>query len=108
MRFSVIGCHGGETPRHLNTCFRIDDSILLEAGSPTRGLSITQQVAIDHVIVSHGHLDHIGGLDNFCWPNIGFDPKANPDGKLLVLNADVIAGPLYKAPMAAGRENLQI
>jgi ABC-type nitrate/sulfonate/bicarbonate transport system substrate-binding protein len=33
------------------------------------------------------------------------DP-ANSDGKLLVLNADVISGPLYTAAKAAGRKNL--
>ncbi|MCJ7829792.1 MAG: AIR synthase-related protein, partial [Desulfobacterales bacterium] len=27
-------------------------------------------------------LDHIGGVDNFCWPNIQYDPESNPDGKL--------------------------
>ena len=33
------------------------------------------------------------------------DP-ANPDGKLLALDADVISGPLFTAAQAAGRENL--
>jgi ABC-type nitrate/sulfonate/bicarbonate transport system substrate-binding protein len=33
------------------------------------------------------------------------DP-ANSDGKLLVLNADIISGPLYTAARAAGRKNL--
>jgi phosphoribosylformylglycinamidine (FGAM) synthase-like enzyme len=27
-------------------------------------------------------MDHIGGVDNFCWPNIQYDPVSNPDGKL--------------------------
>ncbi|MCG6983369.1 MAG: phosphoribosylformylglycinamidine synthase, partial [Deltaproteobacteria bacterium] len=25
---------------------------------------------------------HLGGVDNFCWPNIQYDPESNPDGKL--------------------------
>ncbi|MBU2551063.1 MAG: phosphoribosylformylglycinamidine synthase [Proteobacteria bacterium] len=28
-----------------------------------------------------GDPDHIGGVDNFCWPNIQYDPKTNPDGR---------------------------
>ena len=29
-----------------------------------------------------GSLEHLGGVDNFCWPNIQYDPESNPDGKL--------------------------
>ncbi|MCG6944377.1 MAG: phosphoribosylformylglycinamidine synthase [Deltaproteobacteria bacterium] len=29
-----------------------------------------------------GSLGHLGGVDNFCWPNIQYDPESNPDGKL--------------------------
>jgi phosphoribosylformylglycinamidine (FGAM) synthase-like enzyme len=29
-----------------------------------------------------GSLKHLGGVDNFCWPNIQYHPETNPDGKL--------------------------
>jgi phosphoribosylformylglycinamidine synthase len=29
-----------------------------------------------------GTLEHLGGVDNFCWPNIQYHPVNNPDGKL--------------------------
>lgn len=29
-----------------------------------------------------GSLQHLGGVDNFCWPNIQYHPETNPDGKL--------------------------
>ncbi len=29
-----------------------------------------------------GSLEHLGGVDNFCWPNIQYHPENNPDGKL--------------------------
>ena len=29
-----------------------------------------------------GSLKHLGGVDNFCWPNIQYHPESNPDGKL--------------------------
>ncbi len=28
-----------------------------------------------------GSLSHLGGVDNFCWPNIQYHPDNNPDGK---------------------------
>jgi phosphoribosylformylglycinamidine synthase len=29
-----------------------------------------------------GTQEHLGGVDNFCWPNIQYHPGSNPDGKL--------------------------
>jgi phosphoribosylformylglycinamidine synthase len=29
-----------------------------------------------------GSIKHLGGVDNFCWPNIQYHPDSNPDGKL--------------------------
>ncbi|MDI6806492.1 MAG: AIR synthase-related protein [Candidatus Aenigmarchaeota archaeon] len=37
--------------------------------------------AVRRLIAIGGNLDHIGGVDNFCWPNIQYDPETNPDGK---------------------------
>jgi len=28
-----------------------------------------------------GTLDHLAGVDNFCWPSIQYHPEQNPDGK---------------------------
>ena len=28
-----------------------------------------------------GDPDHLGGVDNFCWPTIEYHPTENPDGK---------------------------
>ncbi len=38
--------------------------------------------AVRRVIAVGGDVDHIGGIDNFCWPEIRFDPERNPDGTL--------------------------
>jgi len=62
MRLRVLGCHGGESPTHRATSFLVDDRVLLDAGSMTRGLSVDEQVAIDHIFVSHAHLDHVRDL----------------------------------------------
>ena len=37
--------------------------------------------AVRRLLAVGGSLDHIGGVDNFCWPSIQYDPRKNPDGK---------------------------
>jgi phosphoribosylformylglycinamidine (FGAM) synthase-like enzyme len=37
--------------------------------------------ALRRVIAVGGDCDHVGGVDNFCWPNIQYHPEKNPDGK---------------------------
>src|SRR5262245_8566681 len=62
MHLKILGCHGGESPSHRTTCFLIDNKLALDAGAITRGLSVHEQTEIDHVIVSHSHLDHVRDL----------------------------------------------
>jgi 3',5'-cyclic-nucleotide phosphodiesterase len=58
----VIGCHGGETPRHRTSAFVIDDRLGIDAGSITSGMELKAQCALEAVLVSHAHLDHIRDL----------------------------------------------
>jgi len=44
------------------TCLGVDDDILLDAGTGLTGLSIDQLLKIDHVFLTHSHLDHVAGL----------------------------------------------
>ena len=37
--------------------------------------------SIRKVLAVGGDFDHLGGVDNFCWPTIQYDPHQNPDGK---------------------------
>lgn len=62
MRLRVLGCHGGESPTHRATCFLVDDIFLIDAGSLTRGLSVREQVELEHIFLSHAHLDHVRDL----------------------------------------------
>ena len=62
MDLRVIGCHGGETPRHKTSAFIVDDRIAIDAGSLTSGMELPAQCALDAVLVSHAHLDHIRDL----------------------------------------------
>src|SRR5581483_12389966 len=62
MELRVIGCHGGETPRHRTSAFVVDDILAIDAGSLTSGMEVKAQCALDAVLVSHAHLDHIRDL----------------------------------------------
>ncbi|MBL7175320.1 MAG: phosphoribosylformylglycinamidine synthase subunit PurS [Desulfobacteraceae bacterium] len=37
--------------------------------------------AVRKILAVGGDPDHIGGVDNFCWPTIQYHPVKNPDGK---------------------------
>jgi len=66
----VIGCHGGETPRHRTSAFILNERLAIDAGSLTSGLEVDAQAKIEGCLVSHAHLDHIRDLatlaDNRC------------------------------------------
>ncbi len=59
MRIKVLGCYGGQLLGFHLTSFLVNDSILLDAGSPTEGLDLEDQFGIRHIFLSHTHLDHI-------------------------------------------------
>lgn len=62
MELRVIGCHGGETPKHRTSAFVVDDRVAIDAGSLTSGVDLKAQCALEAVLVSHAHLDHIRDL----------------------------------------------
>jgi phosphoribosylformylglycinamidine synthase II len=37
--------------------------------------------AVRRILSVGGDPSHLGGVDNFCWPNIQYDPRRNPDGR---------------------------
>ncbi|RLB30621.1 MAG: phosphoribosylformylglycinamidine synthase, partial [Deltaproteobacteria bacterium] len=43
--------------------------------------AITIDEAVRKILVVGGDPHHLGGVDNFCWPTIKFDPVDNPDGR---------------------------
>jgi ribonuclease BN (tRNA processing enzyme) len=50
---------------------RIDEDILIDAGTGVGDLSLEQLAKIDHVFLTHSHLDHVACLpllvDTVCW-----------------------------------------
>jgi len=61
MKIRVLGCHGSRVPGYYTSAMLINDNLLLDAGAVTT-LSVPEQAAIDHVILTHAHLDHIVDL----------------------------------------------
>jgi 3',5'-cyclic-nucleotide phosphodiesterase len=62
MDLRVIGCHGGESPRHRTTAFVLDDDLTIDAGSLSSGLELDVQYKLSACLISHAHLDHIRDL----------------------------------------------
>ena len=63
MKLKVLGCSGGIGGRHLRTtALLVDDDILIDAGTGVAELEVAQLVRIDHVFLTHCHLDHIACL----------------------------------------------
>jgi ribonuclease BN (tRNA processing enzyme) len=63
MRLRVLGCSGGIGGRQLRTTsFLVDGDILLDAGSGVGDLSLAELTRIDHVFVTHSHLDHVTSI----------------------------------------------
>jgi len=62
MDFKVLGCHGGESPKHHCPAFLIDGRVCLDAGSITNMLSLREQQKLEAVLVSHAHIDHVRDL----------------------------------------------
>ncbi len=70
MELVVLGCHGGESPRHRPSSFLLDGKIGIDAGAITSVVELSAQRAIETVVVSHAHFDHVRDLatlaDNRC------------------------------------------
>lgn len=62
MRIEVLGAQGGEMPGCRPTSFRIDGCLAVDAGGLASALSIEEQCRLDHVLITHSHLDHIKDL----------------------------------------------
>ena len=59
MKLRILGCSGGIGGNFRTTSMLLDNDILIDAGTGVGDLSIAELCMIDHVFVTHSHLDHI-------------------------------------------------
>lgn len=60
MKIKVLGCSGGIGGRHMRTTsLLVDHDVLIDAGTGACDLSLAELAQINHVFVTHSHLDHI-------------------------------------------------
>lgn len=63
MRLRVLGCSGGIGGRHLRTTsFLIDADVLIDAGTGVGDLTLAELSQIDHIFITHSHLDHVTSI----------------------------------------------
>ena len=76
MKIRVLGCSGGIGGGLRTTAMLVDHDILVDAGTGVGDLSLESLAKIDHIFVSHSHLDHVTSIpflvDTVCWM------RANP------------------------------
>jgi ribonuclease BN (tRNA processing enzyme) len=58
MKVRILGCSGAVGNGGGTTSLLVDDDILIDAGTGVGELSETQMARIDHVFLTHAHLDH--------------------------------------------------
>jgi ribonuclease BN (tRNA processing enzyme) len=59
MKIRVLGCHGGELPKHRTTCFLLDGKLCVDGGSITSVLDLEEILALDDIFLTHSHFDHV-------------------------------------------------
>jgi ribonuclease BN (tRNA processing enzyme) len=62
MPIRVLGCSGSIAAGCRTTAFLLDDDVLIDAGTGVGDLALDELVRIDHVVLSHSHLDHVLGV----------------------------------------------
>jgi len=71
MKLRILGCSGGIGGNARTTSMLLDHDVLIDAGTGVGDLSLSELTLIDHVFITHSHLDHLA-----CMPllidSVGF------------------------------------
>jgi len=74
MRLQLLGSTVGlPTPEQFAMSYLINDSLVIDAGSLGWQASLAFQKQVRHLVLSHGHLDHVASLP--IWLDNVFDPQ---------------------------------
>lgn len=82
MKLRVLGCSGGIGGELRTTTLLLDHDALIDAGTGVGDLSINEMAQIDHVFVTHSHMDHVTSIP-FMVDTVGW----MRDGRPLTLHA---------------------
>ncbi len=70
--------------------------------------------SVRRILAVGGRLDEIGGVDNFCWPSIQYDPVKNPDGRYKaaqLVRANLALRDLclaWSIPLLSGKDSMYV
>ncbi len=59
MQIRVLGCSGSIAAGNRTTSFLLDDNVLIDAGTGVGDLTLDELTGIDHIAITHSHLDHV-------------------------------------------------
>ena len=59
MQIKVLGCSGGIGGELRTTSMLVDQDVLIDAGTGVGDLTHDELLKIDHILLTHSHLDHI-------------------------------------------------
>jgi ribonuclease BN (tRNA processing enzyme) len=62
MKLRILGCSGGIGGNLRTTSMLLDRDVLIDAGTGVGDLSLSELGLIDHVFITHSHLDHIASI----------------------------------------------
>ena len=62
MKLRILGCSGGIGGDLRTTSMLLDSDVLIDAGTGVGDLSIAELTLIDHIFVTHSHMDHVASI----------------------------------------------
>ncbi len=65
MKIRVLGCSGGIGLGLKTTSLLLDDTVLVDCGTGLGDLSLEEMTKLQHIFITHSHLDHIALLPMF-------------------------------------------
>ena len=99
MHIRVLGASGGIGNGARTTALLVDNDVLIDAGTGVADLSLDAMAAIDHVFLTHAHLDHVACIP-FLLDSVG-SRRSRPlvvhaqEATLAVLRAHVFNNALW-------------
>lgn len=71
MKLRILGCSGGIGAKLRTTAMLLDNDVLIDAGTGVGELTLDEMARIDHVFVTHSHLDHVCSIP-FLVDTVGY------------------------------------